>query len=93
MAKRAGEGQRFRERIFKAFTREHLRRYDPVWKLSGRETVRAYLKARILPWFGRTRVDKIDRADVADWFNAASRDRPGLPWSAPLWVDGIRPRF
>ena len=61
----------------KAFTEEYLRRRDPHWKPSGRETVRIYLKARILPTFGRMRIDEIDRADVAAWFDAASRDKPG----------------
>ena len=61
----------------KAFTEEYLRRRDPHWKPSGCETVRIYLKARILPTFGRMPIDEIDRIDVAAWFDAASRDKPG----------------
>ena len=39
--------------------------------------MRIYLKARILPAFGRMRLDAIGSEDVAAWFDAASRDRPG----------------
>ncbi len=62
---------------FRAFTEEYLRRSDPHWKPSGRESVRVYLKARILPAFGRMPLDRIDAQDVAAWFDAASRERPG----------------
>ena len=62
---------------FRAFAGEYLRRSDPHWKLSGRETVRIYLNARILPAFGRMPLDRIGPEDVAVWFDAASRDRPG----------------
>ena len=59
------------------FAQEYLRRCDPHWKPSGRNTVRIYLKARILPAFGRMPLDCIGPEDVAAWFDAASRDRPG----------------
>ena len=59
------------------FADEYLRRSDPHWKPSGRKTVRIYLKARILPAFGKMPLDAIGPADVAAWFDAASRDRPG----------------
>ena len=59
------------------FADEYLRRSDPHWKPSGRKTVRIYLKARILPAFGRIPLDAIGPEDVAAWFDAASRDRPG----------------
>ena len=62
---------------FRAFTEEYLRRSDPHWKPSGRETVRVYLNARILPAFGRMPLDRIGPEDVAAWFDAASRDKPG----------------
>ncbi len=59
------------------FAGEYLRRSDPHWKPSGRETVRIYLKARILPAFGRMPLDRIGPEDVAPWFDAASKDKPG----------------
>ncbi len=62
---------------FRAFAEEYLRRCEPHWKPSGRKTVRIYLKARILPTFGKRPLDRIGPEDVAAWFDAASRDRPG----------------
>ncbi len=59
------------------FADEYLRRCDPLWKPSGRKTMRIYLKARILPAFGRMPLDRIGPEDVAAWFDAASRDKPG----------------
>ena len=61
----------------RAFAEEYLRRCEPHWKPSGRRTMRIYLKARILPAFGRMPLDRIGREDVAAWFDAASRDKPG----------------
>lgn len=63
--------------LFRAFAEEYLRRSEPQWKPSGRKTVRIYLKARLLPAFGAMALDRIGPADVAAWFDAASRDRPG----------------
>ncbi len=59
------------------FAMEYLRRGDPYWKPSGQRTIRVYLNARILPAFGRMPVDSVGPEDVAEWFDAASRDRPG----------------
>ena len=59
------------------FAEEYLRRCEPHWKPSGRKTVRIYLNARILPTFGEMPLDRIGPVDVAAWFDAASRDRPG----------------
>ena len=39
--------------------------------------MRIYLKARILPAFGRMPLNRIGAQDVAAWFDAASKDRPG----------------
>ena len=62
---------------FREFTKEYLRRSDPHWKPSGRRTVRVYLKARILPAFGKMPLDRIGPEDVAAWFDSASKDKPG----------------
>ena len=61
----------------RALADEYLRRCDPYWKPSGRKTVRIYLKARILPTFGRMPVDRVGPEDVSAWFDAASKDYPG----------------
>ena len=45
---------------FREFTDEYLRRCDPHWKPSGRKTVRIYLKARILPAFGKMPIDLME---------------------------------
>ena len=50
---------------FREFAVEYLRRCEPHWKPSGRETVRIYLKARILPAFGKMPLDRIGPEDVA----------------------------
>ena len=62
---------------FDAFAEEYLRRCAPHMKPSGHKTVRIYLKARILPAFGRMPLDRIGPEVVVAWFDAASRDRPG----------------
>ena len=59
------------------FADEYLRRCDPYWKPSGRKTIRIYLKASILPAFGRMLVDRVGPEDVAAWFDTASRDKRG----------------
>ena len=59
------------------FADEYLRRCNPHWKPSGRKTVRNYVKSRILPTFGKMPLDRIGPEDVAAWFDAASKDRPG----------------
>ena len=59
------------------FADEYLRRCEPHWKPSGRKTVRNYVKSRILPTFGKMPLDRIGPEDVAAWFDAASKDRPG----------------
>ena len=59
------------------FADEYLRRCNPHWKPSGRKTVRNYVTSRILPTFGKMPLDRIGPEDVAAWFDAASKDRPG----------------
>ena len=80
---------------FREFTGEYLRRSDPHWKPSGRETVRVYLKARILPAFGRMPLDLIGPEDVAEWFDGASngqarRGQPGARKSCARRCSGPR---
>ena len=80
---RAGENpaediQREKETpTFRQFAEEYRRRCERHWKPSGRKTVRIYLNARILPTFGRMPLDRIGPEDVAAWFDAASRAKPG----------------
>ena len=80
---RAGENPAEEARVaarmptFKVFAQEYVLRCDSCWRPSGRKTVRIYLKARILPAFGRMRLDEIEPEDVGEWFAAASQDKPG----------------
>ena len=80
---RAGENPAddlLRERetpTLRQFADEYLRHCNPHWKPSGRKTARNYIKAGILPTFGKISLDRIGPEDVAAWFDAASRDRPG----------------
>ena len=39
--------------------------------------MRIYLRARMLPGFGKTALDRIGPEDVGKWFEAASQDKPG----------------
>lgn len=59
------------------FTLEYLARRSRAWKPSTRETVEAYLRCSILPVLGSLRIDGVTRADVARWFYAYGRGRPG----------------
>ena len=51
----------------------HFDRYKP----STRVGVRSQLASRILPAFGSKRLDRIDRAQLAHWFDVYSRTAPG----------------
>ena len=76
-ARIAGRTRRLRIARHDEMEIAEVRRCAPHMKPSGRKTVRIYLKARILPAFGKMPLDRIAPEDVAAWFDAASRDRPG----------------
>ncbi len=59
------------------FADKHLRRLEPHWRPSGRRTMRIYLKARVLPAFGRMPLNRIGPEDVAAWLDAAREEKPG----------------
>ena len=63
----------FRDFVEGPWTEAHLARYRPSTRASTRST----LSKRLLPAFGRLRLDDIRRRDVLQWFEAASRTRPG----------------
>ena len=60
-----------------AFAAEFLERQARHWKPATLETNKAAIRNHILPAFGRMRIDEIGPVEVAAWFDAASRDRPG----------------
>jgi len=81
------------------FTREYLRRSEPKWKPSGRETVRIYLNARILPTVGllknpifvRGAPDVRRRRWFGSQFGVCGRDGRRVGPSRRLGMPGWRP--
>ena len=63
--------------LFRDFAARYRERRKARWKPSTLETFDIYLKNRLMPHFGRMRLDTIDHVRVSAWFDAASIDRPG----------------
>ena len=63
--------------LFRDFAARYREQRRHRWKPSSLETFDIYLRNRLLPHFGRLRLDAIDHARVSAWFDAASIDRPG----------------
>lgn len=62
---------------FRDFAARYRERKKHRFKPSSLETHDIYIKNRLLPAFGRYRLDTIDHARVAAWFDAASTKTPG----------------
>ncbi len=63
--------------VFRDFAARYRERRKDVWKPSSLETFDIYMRGRLLPAFGRFKLDTIDHARVSAWFDAASEERPG----------------
>lgn len=63
--------------LFRTFAARYRERRKHRWKPSTLETFDIYLRNRLMPHFGRLRLDAIDHARVSAWFDAASVDKPG----------------
>lgn len=63
--------------LFRDFAKRYRERHRHRWKPSSLETYDIYLRNRLLPHFGRLRLDAIDHTRVSAWFDAASVDKPG----------------
>jgi integrase len=63
--------------LFRIFQPEHEIWCAATYKPSGFETYRSYMRAALLPTFGRKCLDKITRADVQRWFEHYSATSPG----------------
>ena len=63
--------------LFRNFAARYRKRRRHRWKPSTLETFDIYLRNRLMPHFGRLRLDAIDHARVSAWFDAASVDKPG----------------
>ncbi len=63
--------------LFRDFAAAYRERRRSRWKPSSLKTHDIYMRNRLMPGFGRLRLDAIDHARVSAWFDAASADRPG----------------
>ena len=63
--------------LFRDFAATYRERRRSRWKPSSLKTYDIYLGNRLMPAFGRFRLDAIDHARVSAWFDAASVDKPG----------------
>ena len=63
--------------LFRQFAARYRERRRHRWKPSTLETYDIYLRNRLIPPFGKLRLDAIDHARVSAWFDAASVDKPG----------------
>ena len=63
--------------LFRDFATRYRARRKNRWKPSSLKTFDIYLRNRLMPHFGRLRLDAIDHARVSAWFDAASVDKPG----------------
>ena len=63
--------------LFRDFANRYRERRRHRWKPSSLETYDIYMRNRLMPHFGRLRLDAIDHKCVSAWFDAASVDKPG----------------
>ena len=63
--------------LFRDFATRYRERRQHRWKPSSLETYDIYLRSRLIPHFGKLRLNAIDYARVSAWFDAASEDKPG----------------
>ena len=63
--------------LFRDFAARYRARRAHRWKPSSLNTFDIYLRNRLMPHFGRLRLDAIDHVRVSAWFDAASVDKPG----------------
>ena len=63
--------------LFRDFAKRYRERRRHRWKPSSLETYDIYLRNRLMPHFGRLRLDAIDHKRVSAWFDAASVEKPG----------------
>ena len=63
--------------LFRQFGAHYRERRLHRWKPSTLETYDIYLRHRLMPHFGKLRLDAINHSRVSAWFDAASVDKPG----------------
>ena len=63
--------------LFSDFAARYRERRRTRWKPSSLKTFDVYLRNRLMPHFGKMRLDAISHDRVSAWFDAASTDKPG----------------
>ena len=63
--------------LFRNFAARYREANASRWKPSTLEVWDIYMKKRVMPAFGRMRLDRIDHNRVSAWFDAASMETPG----------------
>lgn len=63
--------------LFRDYASRYRKRRRHRWKPSSLKTYDIYMRNRLMPHFGRLRLDAIDHARVSAWFDTASVDKPG----------------
>jgi len=63
--------------LFRDFAACYRERRKHRWKPASLKTFDGYMRNRLMPAFGKMRLDAIDHAHVSAWFDAASVDKPG----------------
>ena len=63
--------------LFRDFAARYRERREQRWKPSSLRTFDVYLRSRLMPHFGKMRLDAITHERVSAWFDAASTDKPG----------------
>lgn len=63
--------------LFRDFAARYRESRKHRWKPSSLKTYDIYMRKRLMPAFGKMRLDAIDHARVSAWFDAASAERPG----------------
>ena len=63
--------------LFRDFAARYRERRGQRWKPSSLRTFDVYLRSRLMPHFGKMRLDAITHERVSAWFDAASADKPG----------------
>ena len=74
---RGGPEHKSKAPLFRDLAATYRERRRSRWNPSSLKTFDGYMKNRLMPAFGRLRLDTIDHARVSAWFDAASVDRPG----------------
>ena len=63
--------------LFRDFAARYRERRKHRWKPASLKTFDGYMRNRLMPAFGRLRLDAIDHARVSAWFDTASVGKPG----------------